>query len=72
MDPTPDRPSNQPGIMVFAGLGLLNAICLGLGMGIGWVVDGALGTLPLFLMMGLVAGIALGVFATRAELKRYS
>jgi F0F1-type ATP synthase assembly protein I len=61
----------KPGIMAFAGLGLLNAICLGLGLVVGWLIDRALNTLPLFLLLGLVVGIALGVLATRAELKRY-
>jgi F0F1-type ATP synthase assembly protein I len=60
-----------PSIMAFAGLGLLNALCLGLGLFLGWLVDGELGTLPLFLFLGLAAGIACGVLATRSELKRY-
>jgi tetrahydromethanopterin S-methyltransferase subunit E len=67
---TDQRPS--PGIMVFAGLGLLNAFCLLAGLGVGWVVDSALHTLPLFMMIGLIAGITVGVIATRSELKRYS
>jgi F0F1-type ATP synthase assembly protein I len=62
----------RPGIFAFAGLGLLNAICMGAGLVVGWLVDRALGTLPLFLFIGLIGGIALGVLATRAELKRYS
>ena len=63
--------TNGPGIMAFAGLGLLNALCLVLGLGGGWLIDQALGTLPLFLFLGLIAGIAMGVLATRAEWKRY-
>jgi F0F1-type ATP synthase assembly protein I len=62
----------KPGIMQFASLGLLNAVCLGAGLAGGWFVDQALGTLPLFLFLGMVAGIALGVYATRSEWKRYS
>jgi F0F1-type ATP synthase assembly protein I len=61
----------KPGIMQFAGLGLLNAICLGAGLTAGWFVDQALGTLPVFLFVGLVGGIGLGVYATRSELKRF-
>ena len=61
----------RPGIMAFAGLGMLNAICLAIGLVAGWFVDKALGTLPLFLFLGLVAGIGMGVLATRAEWKRY-
>jgi F0F1-type ATP synthase assembly protein I len=61
----------QPDIMAFAGLGLMNAICLGAGLVLGWLVDRWLDTMPLFLFLGLVGGIAAGVLATRAELKRY-
>lgn len=61
----------KPGIMQFAGLGLMNAICLGAGLTAGWFADQALGTLPLFLFVGLAAGIVLGVCATRSELKRF-
>ncbi len=63
-------PGSGPGIMAFAGLGLLNALCLLAGMGLGWLVDSAAGTLPLFLFIGLVAGIVVGIVATRAELRR--
>ncbi len=56
--------------MAFAGLGLLNAICLLAGMGLGWLADTEVGTLPLFLFIGLVTGIVVGILATRAELRR--
>jgi F0F1-type ATP synthase assembly protein I len=58
--------------MQFAGLGMLNAICLGLGLLGGWFADQALGTLPLFLFIGMILGIAGGVLATRSEIKRWS
>jgi F0F1-type ATP synthase assembly protein I len=61
----------RPGIMQFAGLGMLNALCVGVGMVGGWFVDQALGTLPLFLFIGMVLGIAVGVLATRSEIKRF-
>jgi len=61
-----------PGILQFAGIGLLNAICVGAGLTAGWFVDRALGTLPLFLFVGLILGIACGVIATRSEMKKYS
>ncbi len=57
--------------MQFAGLGMMNALCLGAGLAGGWFADQALGTLPLFLFIGLVLGVALGVVATRAEWKRF-
>ena len=57
--------------MAFAQLGMVNALCLGTGMVLGWLVDRGLGTLPVFLFVGMAAGIACGVVATRAELKKY-
>jgi F0F1-type ATP synthase assembly protein I len=63
--------TSGPTIMQFAGLGLLNALCLLSGLGLGWLVDSALQTLPLFLLVGLILGALAGVFATRAELKRW-
>jgi F0F1-type ATP synthase assembly protein I len=58
--------------MAYAGIGMLNAICLLLGGFLGWLADRELGTLPLFMLIGLLAGAALGVVATRSELRRYS
>ncbi len=65
------EPGSGPGVMAFAGLGLLNAVCLLVGMGVGWLVDSTVGTLPLFLFLGLILGIVAGVVATRAELRRF-
>lgn len=61
----------RPGVLAFAGIGLMNALCLAGGLIGGWFADRALGTLPLFLFIGLIAGVAVGVLATRSELKRY-
>lgn len=57
--------------MEFAGLGLLLAICLLVGLALGWLVDSALHTLPLFMLLGLVLGVTGGAMATRAQLKRW-
>jgi Putative F0F1-ATPase subunit Ca2+/Mg2+ transporter len=64
-------PGNYPGPMAYMGIGMLNAICVVLGGGLGWLLDQAIGTLPIFLLLGLLAGAALGVLGTRAELRRY-
>lgn len=60
-----------PGILEFAGLGLMNALCWLGGLAAGYFVDQALGTLPIFMFVGLVIGILLGVLASRNELKRF-
>jgi F0F1-type ATP synthase assembly protein I len=57
--------------MAYAGIGMLGAVCLGVGGTLGWLADSALGTLPLFLMTGLVAGAVAAVLGARAELRRY-
>jgi len=61
----------RPGIMQFAGLGIFNALCLGIGLVCGWLVDQAMGTLPIFLFIGMALGITGGVLGTRAEIKRF-
>ena len=61
----------RPGIMQFAGLGLMNALCWIGGLVGGWYLDRALGTLPLFLFLGLLLGIGLGAMASWAEVKRF-
>jgi hypothetical protein len=60
-----------PNVLQFAGLGLMNALCWIGGLAGGWFLDSALGTLPVFMFVGLVLGIGLGFFASRAELRRF-
>lgn len=69
--PPPGGAQSYPGPMAYAGIGMLNAVCLLLGAGLGWLADHEAGTLPLFMLTGLVAGVGLGVVGTRAELRRY-
>lgn len=63
--------SSYPGPMTYAGLGMLNAVLLMGGGALGYLADTSFHTLPALLLTGLVAGGALGVFATRSELRRY-
>jgi len=57
--------------MAYAGIGILNAVCLLGGGALGWLADHAAGTLPLFLLLGLLVGAAIGIAGTKAELRRY-
>jgi F0F1-type ATP synthase assembly protein I len=54
-----------------AGIGALNAACWLVGIALGWLLDSHLHTVPLFILLGLVAGAALGVAATSNEVRRY-
>ncbi len=56
---------------VLAGIGGLNATCWLVGIALGWWIDSHLQTIPLFMLLGLVAGAALGVAATYKEVRRY-
>jgi hypothetical protein len=69
--PAGPAPDNYPGPMAYAGIGMLGAVCLGAGGVLGWLADSALGTLPVFLLVGLLAGAAAAVLGARAELRRY-
>jgi len=60
-----------PGIMTFAGLGMLNVVCTLGGAGLGWVVDRWAGTFPILLFVGLVAGAGIGARVTWREVKPY-
>jgi len=68
--PREPRPEAYPGPLAYAGFGMLNAFCLLGGGALGWLADMAAGTLPLFMLVGLVAGAALGVAFTRSEWRR--
>jgi F0F1-type ATP synthase assembly protein I len=57
--------------LVLAGIGALNATCWLVGIGLGWLIDDRLHTVPLFMLLGLVAGAAVGVAATYKEVRRY-
>lgn len=69
--PAPGDDQGYPSPMAYAGIGMLNAVCLMGGAALGWLADHSLGTLPLFLLLGLLAGATLGALGTRAELRRY-
>jgi F0F1-type ATP synthase assembly protein I len=49
--------SNGPDLATLVGLGAATAAILLVGMGLGWLVDEVLDTLPVFTLVGLVFGI---------------
>ncbi|HEY0637371.1 MAG TPA: AtpZ/AtpI family protein [Pseudonocardiaceae bacterium] len=50
------RPSG-PELSTLLGLGITIAVILVAGIGLGWLLDEVLNTLPVFLMIGLALGI---------------
>lgn len=59
-----------PGILEFAQLGMMGAVCLLGGGALGWFMDSEIGTLPLFLFVGLLAGATLGAALTWREVRK--
>ena len=47
----------DPDLSTLLSFGLATATCLVAGLGLGWLVDLAVGTLPVFLLVGLGLGI---------------
>lgn len=73
-DPSGDRsPPARPALSLstLAGLGLANACCLVLGLVLGHYLDGRLGTAPVFVLVGLGSGLALGAVGSFLEVRRY-
>lgn len=61
-----------PGAMALISLGSTIAACVGLGVWLGIVVDGALGSSPAGLVVGLSLGVAAAVAAAIAQVRRFS
>lgn len=53
------------------GIGGYNALCLVAGMGLGWYLDHRWHTLPIFVLLGLLAGIVLAVFGTWTQIRKF-
>ena len=70
-DPFPAVSKRPPGVLAYAQLGMTGAVCLLGGGALGWFVDTEAGTLPLFLMAGLLLGGALAAVTVWREVKKY-
>lgn len=62
---------HNPSPFVLLGLGSLNAVSWLTGFLLGWLVDDWLDTAPLFVVLGLMAGVGLGAVASYQEVRRY-
>lgn len=61
----------SPNLFTLLGLGVTNAICLGVGIGAGWGIDSALGTTPAFIFVGILVGVAMAAAATWSEVRKF-
>jgi F0F1-type ATP synthase assembly protein I len=64
----PDRSLDWSALM---GMGAVIAAELVAGLGLGWLVDSLADTAPVFLLIGLVLGIAAAVTYTVVEFRKY-
>jgi F0F1-type ATP synthase assembly protein I len=65
----PERP--QLGLSALIGIGTLNLVTLLAGLGIGWYLDGRLGTFPVGALVGLGVGIVAGLTASWFQIRKY-
>jgi len=62
---------NGPDLTTLLTFGMTTAACLVVGLGVGWLVDWVLDTLPVFTLIGLALGIVLTCYYVYAKLKQY-
>lgn len=71
-DDRQDKPQPQASWAAFASMGMTMAVCVAAGVLLGLWADSALGTSPLFLFVGLIAGCAVAVVAVVQLVRRAS
>jgi F0F1-type ATP synthase assembly protein I len=67
----PDEPNRSLGWSALMGMGTVIAAELVAGLGLGWLVDSLAGTGPVFLLTGLLLGIAAAITYTVVEFRKY-
>ena len=67
----PEGPKPLPGAAAFLSMGLSAAVCVGLGLGLGLLVDSALHTAPVFLLVGLALGLAVAALSVIKQIRAY-
>jgi F0F1-type ATP synthase assembly protein I len=69
--PPPDGEKPRSNVFVLAGVGTMNVVCVLAGSALGWLVDSQLATTPIFILVGLVAGISVAVYGTYRVVRSY-
>lgn len=67
----PSEPDRPIGWSTLLNMGLVVAAELVAGLGLGWLVDTFAGTKPVFLLIGLLLGIAAAVTYTVVQFRKY-
>jgi ATP synthase protein I len=67
----PDEPERTLGWPALMGMGTVIAAELVVGLGLGWLVDTLADTGPVFLLIGLLLGIAAAITYTVVEFRKY-
>lgn len=62
---------DAPGWSTLLGLGLTCGLSIGVGALLGWLVDRALGSSPLFIVIGLAVGIVCAASYTVVQFRKY-
>jgi len=61
----------SPSWQTLLGMGAVNAALLTVGMALGWLVDTALNTVPIFILVGVALGIAGDIAYTIARFREF-
>jgi ATP synthase protein I len=67
----PDEPDRSLDWSALLGMGAVIAAELVAGLGLGWLVDKLAGTGPVFLLIGVLLGIAAAISYTVVEFRKY-
>jgi ATP synthase protein I len=67
----PQEPEQSLGWSELLGMGAVVAAELVVGLGLGWLVDSLADTAPVFLLIGLLLGIAAAITYTVVEFRKY-
>lgn len=65
------EPGSGPGLRTLATMGSTIVVAVLVGLGVGWLVDRAAGTTPLFIFVGLAFGIVTAALGAYRVLRTY-
>jgi ATP synthase protein I len=68
---TANRGRPELNLYALVGIGTLNLGSVLIGLGIGWFVDGRVGSFPVGTLVGLAVGIGTGLVASWLRIRKY-